>query len=282
MLCSLDILTEEKEKSIPHSSPCMPSVHKTAVRPHLPSGSSSSPDSTAPPLFRTPPPSIFVSLSPFVSVVPSPAHILSRSASCSPPLPDTHCPAAALFLPLFLFHLHHSVRSSSSLALHATFLGFHLLLARSRLSVASLIYLEAPRASSLSVCFLHFLVFDALFFFFKLPGELITTCSYWEYVFSEVLQERYFVDNCVVHLMACNFLLLLQNVAIFTSFSCYWNSVLSEPWLSYLHVNVGIIVTLRHFHLSVLPSNNLDQVQTFTSLHKCVDSASSSVKTFSH
>lgn len=60
-----------------------------------------------------PPLSIFVSLSPFVSVVASLAHIFSRSASCSPPLSDTNCPSDALFLPLFLFHLHHFVCSSS-------------------------------------------------------------------------------------------------------------------------------------------------------------------------
>lgn len=76
----------------------MPPVYKTVVHPHLPSGTSNSLSSTSPPLILTPPLSIFVSLSPFVSVVPALAHIFPRSASYAPPLSDTHCPSAALFL----------------------------------------------------------------------------------------------------------------------------------------------------------------------------------------
>ncbi len=108
---------------------------------------------------------LFFSL--FLSCLPPCPHYLKVSFLLSSSLKDS-LSSVALSLPLFLFHLHYFVRSSSSLALHATLLCFHLLMASSRLSsnpTAGCICSFSPKLASLhplSVCFLHFLSFSTL------------------------------------------------------------------------------------------------------------------------
>lgn len=131
--------------SLPHRGSCFQTL---VICPHLPSGSE--------PLHFTPPISSVLLLSLLLSL----PMLFSASPTFSQGRPPDRLlsqkPIVPLLLPLILFHLYHSACSSSSLALHTTFLYFHLPLALSypclhAWPIASRILLKALLLVSLSL-----------------------------------------------------------------------------------------------------------------------------------
>ena len=184
--------------------------------------------------------SISVSPPPFVSVVPSLAHVSSRSASCPPPLSGTSSP---LFSPAFSFISIISCALLHLSPLHATFLPFHLVPAKTR-----------PSSHPMARCVAHFFFLKA-----RLPLHPLRPSVFYTRVFHKSNQLSLSLRDGSISdpsrkvlvwkawgwwtLMAYNFLLLLQKVRSITSSLLLKSSALkTSQFLALLHYICDITI----------------------------------------